>query len=345
MTEIPSAPVTGPAAWTPSQMAASQGWIYPLTPDEVEQVKQALKSAEARGITVDTMKLEDFPLGSLAQRLTRIRNDLVDGCGVALIRGMPVAQWTEAQSMLAYAGIGVHLGEPVAQNAAGRILDHVRATGRDWDKDPTVRGYQTTNALPFHCDKGDFVALLCLQQGKSGGESCVASSVTIHNALMQRRPDLVPALYGEMWVDHRGEEPEGCKPYFLQPLYTWHKGRLYGRTASKYSESAQRFPEVPRMTKEQAEAIAIVEAYAQSDEFRFDMEFRQGDIQILNNHLVFHSRRAYEDYPEPARWRHLVRMLMFCDAYRDVPEHVEYVNRMLRWWRAHPRASATAVSA
>ena len=38
------------------------------------------------------------------------------------------------------------------------------------------------------------------------------------------------------------------------------------------------------------------------------MELAAGDIQWLSNHTVLHARTAYEDDPDPARRRHLLRL-------------------------------------
>ena len=38
------------------------------------------------------------------------------------------------------------------------------------------------------------------------------------------------------------------------------------------------------------------------------MQFQPGDIQWLNNHVILHSRTAYEDHPEPERKRLLLRL-------------------------------------
>jgi hypothetical protein len=38
------------------------------------------------------------------------------------------------------------------------------------------------------------------------------------------------------------------------------------------------------------------------------MDLREGDIQWLSNHFVFDARTAYEDDPDPARKRHLLRL-------------------------------------
>mgnify|MGYP006174682727 CR=1 FL=1 len=37
------------------------------------------------------------------------------------------------------------------------------------------------------------------------------------------------------------------------------------------------------------------------------MDLKPGDIQLLNNRCILHSREDYEDYPEPDRRRMLLR--------------------------------------
>ena len=38
------------------------------------------------------------------------------------------------------------------------------------------------------------------------------------------------------------------------------------------------------------------------------MDLEPGDIQWLSNHTVMHARTEYEDWPEPQRKRHLLRL-------------------------------------
>ena len=38
------------------------------------------------------------------------------------------------------------------------------------------------------------------------------------------------------------------------------------------------------------------------------MAFESGDIQWLKNSVTLHARTEYEDFPEPARKRHLLRL-------------------------------------
>jgi hypothetical protein len=38
------------------------------------------------------------------------------------------------------------------------------------------------------------------------------------------------------------------------------------------------------------------------------MDFQEGDVQLINNHTMLHARAEFEDWPEPGRERHLLRM-------------------------------------
>jgi hypothetical protein len=53
-----------------------------------------------------------------------------------------------------------------------------------------------------------------------------------------------------------------------------------------------------------------------------NLEFRPGDIQLLHNHVALHSRSAYEDWPEPGRKRHLLRLWLRDPDGRPLPENV-----------------------
>ena len=119
----------------------------------------------------------------------------MNGRGFALIRGLPVEDWSIEQSAKAYFGIGTYFGSARSQNASGHVLGHVRDLGRDAVNDPSARIYQTTERQTFHTDSCDMVALLCLKTAKSGGESALVSSMTIYNEMYEQRPDLLELLF------------------------------------------------------------------------------------------------------------------------------------------------------
>jgi hypothetical protein len=226
----------------------------------------------------------------------------------------------------------------VAQNAQGDVLGHVRDLGRDQYKDMHARGYQTASLLPFHNDSCDIVGLCCLETAKSGGLSAVSSSVSVYNALLRSRPDLVKVLTQPFYADRRGEESEGQKPYYVTPIFIWHKGRMFNRYNRTFIDSAQRFDDVPRLTPLQIEALDSLAALCKDPTFRLDMKLERGDIQFVNNYCVLHSRTAYEDHQDEERRRHLLRLWLRTPAFEDFPAALRDRYQDMDKWRSNPRA-------
>src|SRR5262249_59580520 len=54
-------------------------------------------------------------------------------------------------------------------------------------------------------------------------------------------------------------------------------------------------------------------------EAALDIDFRRGDIQSLNNFVMLHTRREYEDWPEQHRKRHLLRLWLYDPNGRVIP--------------------------
>ena len=50
------------------------------------------------------------------------------------------------------------------------------------------------------------------------------------------------------------------------------------------------------------------------------MEFEPGDIQLISNAKILHSREAFEDYPEPERRRHLLRLWLTARTFTSVDD-------------------------
>ena len=304
----PFEPVTGPAAWHGRDMARREEWKYELSPGDLDEIRDAIASVRRDGRAIIDVDADSFVLPSLGSTLRRIRRDLVDGRGFVLIRGIPVADWSREDVALSFWGLGKHLGEPIMQNRRGHVLGHVTDIGVD-PTNPKFRGYQSSADLSPHTDvASDLVALLCLRPAKSGGLSMVASSAAIHNEVLRRRPDLARVLAEPFHLDRREEIPEGKAPHYALPVFNYHEGHLTVSFVRRFVESAQRFPDVPRLTAEQVEALDLMDELAQSEDIRLDMDFRPGDMQVVNNLIIMHSRTAYEDWPEPERRRHLLRL-------------------------------------
>jgi hypothetical protein len=182
-----------------------------------------------------------------------------------------------------------------------------------------LRSYQTAERQRFHIDRADLVALLCLRRAKSGGASTIVSSMTVHNVMAERRPDLLERLYHSFPTDRRGEVPEGKAPFYEAPVFNEHAGRISVLYSRLHIGSSQRFPEAPRLAPEDFEALDLFGELADDPEFRLDMYFAPGDIQILHNHTILHARSAYEDWSEPERKRHLLRLWLCPADARPLP--------------------------
>ncbi|MDB6001565.1 MAG: Taurine catabolism dioxygenase TauD, TfdA family [Rhizobacter sp.] len=327
--------VNGPNAWRAADMHARRNWLFELDSQALQAIDAALAQVRARGLSIP-FGAQDFPLPAMAGMLDAIKRELEQESGVALIRGLDVDRYGLDGTRLVYWGLGAHLGTALAQNPRADLLVNVRDEGGDPYKDPTQRGYHTSQYLPFHNDQGDAVGLLCFRPAKEGGLSCVCSAGAIHNEILRTRPDLAEVLYGPFYADVRGEEPAGRKPYYVEPRYAVFDGKFYAQHGPTYIKSAQRFPEVPRLTPQQLEAMALIDTLAASDEFRLDMGFRQGDVQFLNNHLVLHSRTGFEDFAEPDRKRHLLRLWLNTPHYQRIPPFFEDRHADMAHWLRHP---------
>ncbi|MDD9876330.1 MAG: TauD/TfdA family dioxygenase [Magnetovibrio sp.] len=328
--EFPMAPgpVGGPAAWRGPEMAAQTDWIYRLSDADIGELDAAAATTLERGLDVLAITKDDFPLPTLGPRLAGLRRDLLDGRGFAYLRGLPVSDYDTAALARLYFGIGVHVGDPVPQNRNGHMVAHVIDIGTSPD-DPKKRITQTPVELPFHSDSVDVVALLCRHLAKTGGESSIVSAVTVHDEIMRRRPDLLEVLYQPIHIDRRGEIPEGMNPWFELPVFNWFEGLLttFG-PLRPYIDSAQRFETVPALTDRQVEALDFLDQVTREADVRLDLPFEQGDIQFLHNHLIMHGRKVYEDWPEPERKRHLVRLWLSMPDGRPLPPQFRqrYVN-------------------
>ena len=258
-----------------------------------------------RGLSLADVHRDDFRLPGLAATIAEWSRELATGRGFLLVRGLPVARYSEAEASVIYWGIGQHLGDPIPQNTDGDLLGHVRDTGAD-PTDPSVRRYRTRVEQPFHTDGADVVGLLCLATAKSGGASSIVSSISVFNEVLARRPDLAPLFFEPFYFDLYEQQASGEKPYIAIPLASYFAGRLHTMYIRFYIDHAQRHADVPRLTTEQVELLDLIDEIAGDARFHLDMDFRPGDIQWLSNATILHGRTAYED--DPANPRHLLRL-------------------------------------
>jgi len=317
---VPNETAIDPADWSADELANAEDWVFELTPADIAEIDAAISSVEARGLDIMAIGIADFPLPDLDMKLAALKNQLMDGRGVALLRGLPVERMGAARTAAAYWGLGLRIGDPVSQNAKGHLLGHVADLVGDDIRTPSNRGYQTNATMHYHCDSCDVAALLCVRQARSGGMTMVASSLAIHNEMVRRRPDLARALAGNWYRDRRDEVPPEKKPWFVLPVFNYVDGHLVVNWQGQYIRSAQRFDDVPKFSDPQKEAMALLTSLA--GEFAHGVRLDEGDTLFLHNHVVMHSRTAFEDFDEPERKRHLYRLWLATPGGRPIPDAI-----------------------
>ena len=125
----------------------ARDWKIELTEGHVAELFAALSAVDRPEVGLRDITKENFPLPTLAPVLEGVVDELVDGRGFALVRGVPVEQ-LRRQAELMYWGIGLYVGIPIHQKTEDDLLVHVEDQGVDRD-DPLVRGYQTNARLDY----------------------------------------------------------------------------------------------------------------------------------------------------------------------------------------------------
>ena len=309
-----------PAVWYRADWEQCDDWIIELTDKEIRELKNAVTLSQA--VPIANLCASSFTLPAFASRIRELRDELIHGRGFAVLRGLPVYEWDRESLARAYYGIGCHLGVPVSQNAQGHLLGHVYDLGRD-PMDPVNRVYQTNYRQLFHTDSTDIVGLLCLQPARMGGQSSICSSSTIYHEIAERRPDLLKVLCRPFHIDRKGEIPQGEDETYEMAVFYPDEERVTCIYARDFIDAAQRHSHIAPLTTEQVDALNLMDELAASDDLRLDIDFLPGDIQFLHNHQILHARTSYEDWPEPERRRHLLRLWLSTADGRSLPADFE----------------------
>jgi len=308
-----------PAAWYGRDLIkATDRWIVQLSSAEIIELEAAAKRYLDSGSDLSTLSAADFHLPTLSSRILNLRDTLLHGIGFALWRGLPVHQYDAEFVAAIYVGIGAHLGQARSQNAKGHLLGHVKDTGQNLE-DPDVRIYQTTRRQTFHTDSTDVVGLLCLADAQHGGESLLASSLTVYNEMRQRYQSLTDRLFEPVATDRRGEIPSGQKPWFEIPVLNWHQGYLTALYQRIYINSAARFSEAIPLGEQHREALDRWDELMNDPGIHLSMHLEPGDMQFVYNHHLMHDRTAFSDWESLHKRRHLLRLWLSIPGDRPLP--------------------------
>lgn len=313
--------------WNGPKLRKADNWIARLSDGDVAEILTAVEATKSSSNPLEELTRDDFKLGSVGRRLLALRDEVLEGRGFAVIRGLPGDEWSNEDLVRAYWGMGLWLGDAVSQNAKAHLLGHI--IDQRLARAAETRIYQTNRALPFHSDSCDITGLLFLHVAKSGGASSIASAPAIHNDMLDNTPALLDTLYGVFQCDRWGEIPEGKLPCYSARVFNDINGKFVCCGMDPDIRSAQRLAQVVPLTSEQIDALDTFQSTA--GKLALDMTLERGDIQLVNNHTVVHARTAFQDFDNLDRRRYLVRLWLSSRLGRTLPDFM-----VERWGNIEP---------
>lgn len=304
--------------WLATEYPTKESFAVPLDAAMADELANAARAAERSGVPFEALTAESFPLPRLSPLLDWSLETLEDGRGFVLLTGLPVEDLGRDISVFALAGLSAHLGDLVDQTVRRNRIEEIIDRERPFDH--TSRGYSSNKWLPFHTDGSDFAGLLCLGAAAEGGQSLLASAAAVHEAIAAERPDLLAVLERGLHHHRRGEQAADEAPVLpgRQPVFWRRDGRMhvfYNRNPVEWLE-----PEGIAVTAEEIEAQDLLDAVLERPEIQLRMYLAPGDLQLINNYTVLHSRKEYRD--APGRKRHLLRVWIRSKAPRHAGPNI-----------------------
>lgn len=311
----------GPRVWRGPDLDFTRAGMHVLSAADIGEIDRALKhllGLPSRDLP--EIDREAFPLDRVGVMLEELRARLHAGPGFLLLRGLPRERYTQDDMARIFFGLGAYIGVPMLQSGAGDLLGHVIDVS---DVEPESRGYRKGGGLNMHVDSTDLcdiIGLMCLTGAKAGGASRISSSLAVYNAIAASRPDLAEVLCRGFY--YRRNEEDGQLATRMEsreriPAFAESADGISCFLVTNYIRRAAAAGHPLSASEE--EALAEVQRLAGSPAFYLDMSFAPGDIQFLNNRIIFHGRTDYEDHPDFADRRHLMRLWLKVPSWPALP--------------------------
>jgi alpha-ketoglutarate-dependent taurine dioxygenase len=318
--KIRDTPLTGPIVWDRTTLGPDDGKIH-VSDECLAELDNFLVDLRANPLPTLLLNAVDYDMPHCRAMMAKARDILHNGVGFVIIDKLPVETYTLEESRAVYWLLCQMSGRPVAQSFDGKMIYDVKNVERPYST--SVRGDTTNRGQNFHTDNNynlcppHFVALFCLHPAKSGGINSIVSFYAAYNEMLKRHPRaLIERLYHPYLANRQREHAPGDPMVLRRPLFTYDGTRLNCKlsrhqTLSGYLVAGQ---EVDPLGME---AIEALESIMMEDRFNRDFFFERGQIQIVDNRRCGHRRTAFEDYDEPERKRHLLRIWLRDEGRRS----------------------------
>ena len=302
---------SGPMSWEAETLLPNDGKIE-LTEACLAELRTLAGELEANPLPVEALEADEFSLPHCHELMASIKRTLDSGLGFAVVDRLPLDHVEPSTAIGLYWLLMSLCGRIVAQKWDGTMVYDVTDTGLKPAAGSGVRSSKSNEGLGYHTDNSfglqpDYVALLCLQPAMEGGSSGLIAFDSVHNRLLEHRRDLLARLYGPFYFDRQREHAPGDRPISTRPIFEFEGETLRAALAIHLIRQGYILAK-EEMDEETEAALDAIEKVMEAPGLGKVFAFERGQIQIVNNRRIGHRRTTYQDFPDPARKRRLIRL-------------------------------------
>ena len=308
-----------PSAWEIEDLKSTDDWCFEIDESDGILLRDSIKSLFEQDRDLFSYSPNEFNFGSSWEHIEKAVAEAHHGKGISIVRGLPREDLSQDEFRLLSWAIGLKAGVARPQGLASQYISAVQDAGTDY-RAANGRGYSSNAELDFHVDVADLTILTCYNKAKSGGQSMISSGVTAHNYLTKERPDLAEIAYQHFYFSRQEEQAPDEQPVYSLPLFEVESGNLFCNWNRNRVQSAQNIEGVPELSKLQKETMDFLDEILTRPELMYTMYLEPGDMQIINNYRMFHSRTGYLDYENDLKKRCLYRLWLSPPDSIKLPE-------------------------
>ena len=314
-------PINGPNVWRGIDCKNTDLWTHRLSPGVMSEISAIVHEAQSKGRNQYDFRFELYEIPRLRKELKVILNDLAEGPGFSLIRGINIDTKNCETLKLTLQVIGHHMG------LVGPQENHPRSIGEVRDVRPEIRThyYHGGGPLPMHMDPIDAVGLFCIRAAKQGGESRIVSSAAVHNEILKSRPDLLNLLY--RGFKHRRRKERSNSGSSITEFYCPIFAKIGGKFVCNYIPRPIRWAVddgLVNLSKAEEEALSLLDITAACENLCLHMDMQPGDLQFLNNRFIMHGRSDYVDFEELEKRRFMLRLWLTIPSWPKFPSNMPH---------------------
>lgn len=295
-----------------------RGDTLPVDAGKIALPAGVLQELEAIATSLDrdplpllVLRPEDFQLDEARAFMRRVKAQIDDDLGFAIVDRLPVDRWSLASTRAIWWLLASLVARPVAQKWDGTSIYDVTDLGKPPGNGvrPDVTNYEQN----FHTDNSynneppHYVGLLCVRTAMEGGISGIVSFATAHEEMRKRHPELLDRLFKPFYFDRQREHAPDDVMITHHPMFERHGDKIVARLSRFQVTNGHKIAGVP-LDNEGVAALEAFEAILNEPGLAARFHFEPGQMQLIDNRALGHKRTGFRDWPEAGRKRLLVRL-------------------------------------